>query len=198
MGAIMQVRNTVLLLSIFSVLAGCGMFGNRQVDYKAGAVAVQPLEVPPDLVTPVVSSRAVLPASDGTQVANYSDFVRTPKESETPCVSPAPAVAPAAAQPAAARLLQVGATRFILLSEPFERAWRTVGLALDRAGIKPSDVDRSKGLYFLKLNGRDKASTEARLLVNESAGVSVVTVEGLSQQDDVTRLLESVHQHMKQ
>lgn len=198
MGVVMQVRNAVLLFSIFSVLAGCGMFGNRQVDYKAGAVAVQPLEVPPDLVTPVVSSRAVLPAADGTQVANYSDFARTPKVAETPCVSPAPAVVQAVAQPAAAKLLQVGAARFILLSEPFERAWRTVGLALDRAGIKPSDVDRSKGLYFLKISGRDKTSTEARLLVSESAGISVVTVEGMAQQDAAARLLESVHQHMAQ
>jgi len=95
-------------------------------------------------------------------------------------------------------LLQVGTTRFILISEPFERAWRTVGLALGRAGIKPSDLDRSKGLYFLKISGKDKSSTEARLHVSESAGVSVVTVEGMAQQDAAVRLLESVYQHMAQ
>jgi len=198
MGVVMQVRSIILWISSLALLVGCGVFDHRQVDYKAGAVAVQPLEVPPDLVTPVVSSRSALPAADGTQVANYSDFVRAPKVAEAPCVAPAPAAAQAAAQPAAAKLLQVGATRFILISEPFERAWRTVGLALDRAGIKPSDLDRSKGLYFLKISGKDKSSTEARLHVSESAGVSVVTVEGMAQQDAAVRLLESVYQQMVQ
>lgn len=196
MGVVMQVRNIVFGITLISLLAGCGMFGNRQVDYKAGAVTVQPLEVPPDLVAPVGSSRASTPAADGTQVANYSDLARAPKVAETPCVAPAPAQA--AAQPVAAKLVQVGTNRFILVSEPFERAWRTVGLALDRAGIKPVDLDRSKGQYFLKISGKGKTFSEAQLHVVESAGVSVVTVEGLAQQDAATRLLESIHQHMVQ
>lgn len=193
MGVVMQSRNIVVGITIISLLAGCSMFGSKQVDYKAGGVAVQPLEVPPDLVAPVVSSRAAVPAADGTQVANYSDFVRAPKVAEAPCVAPEPGV-----QPTAAKLLQAGATRFILLSEPFDRAWRTAGLALDHAGIKPADLDRSKGVYFLKLSGKDKAVTEAQLHVSESAGVSVVTVEGMAQQDAAARLLESIHQHMVQ
>ncbi|GAB4119320.1 MAG: hypothetical protein Fur0026_09360 [Sideroxydans sp.] len=192
MGVVMQVRNIVFLLSIFSMLAGCNVFSNRQVDYKAGAVAVQPLEVPPDLVAPAVSSQASLPAADGTQAANYSDFVRAPKAAETPCT------APASGTVAPPRLLQAGLTRFILLAEPFDRAWRTVGLALDRAGIKPSDLDRSKGMYFLKLSGKEKSPSEAQLHVVETAGVSVVTVEGMAQQDAATRLLESLHQRMVQ
>jgi len=32
----------------------------------------------------------------------------------------------------------------------FDRAWRRVGLALDRIGLTVSDRDRSKGLYFVK------------------------------------------------
>jgi len=190
----MQVRNIVFGITIILLLAGCSMFGSKQVDYKAGAVAVRPLEVPPDLVAPVVSGRAVVPAADGTQVANYSDFVRAPKVAEAPCIAPEPV----AVQPAAAKLLQAGTMRFILVSEPFERAWRTVGLALDHAGIKPADLDRSKGVYFLKLSGKDKAVTEAQLHVRESAGVSVVTVEGMAQQDAAARLLESIHQGMAQ
>ncbi len=194
MGVVMQVRNIVFGITLISLLAGCSMFGSRQVDYKAGAVAVQPLEVPPDLVAPAVSSRAPAPAADGTQVANYSDLARTQKAAETPCAAPAPATA----QPVAAKLLQVGTTHFILVSEPFERAWRTVGLALDRAGIKPADLDRSKGLFFLKISGKGKTFTEAQLHVRESAGVSVVTVEGMAQQDAAARLLESIHQGMAQ
>ncbi len=36
------------------------------------------------------------------------------------------------------------------LSEPFDRAWRRVGLALDRVGFTVEDRDRSKGLFFVR------------------------------------------------
>jgi outer membrane protein assembly factor BamC len=34
--------------------------------------------------------------------------------------------------------------------EDFDRAWRRVGLALDRTGFTVEDRDRSKGLYFVR------------------------------------------------
>jgi len=36
------------------------------------------------------------------------------------------------------------------VSERFDRAWRRVGLALDRVGFTVEDRDRSKGLYFVR------------------------------------------------
>jgi outer membrane protein assembly factor BamC len=36
------------------------------------------------------------------------------------------------------------------LQESFDRAWRRVGLALDRTGFTVEDRDRSKGLYFVR------------------------------------------------
>ena len=36
------------------------------------------------------------------------------------------------------------------INEPFDRAWRTVGLALDRSGFTVEDRDRSRGLYFVR------------------------------------------------
>jgi outer membrane protein assembly factor BamC len=45
-------------------------------------------------------------------------------------------------QPDGADLLQV--------IEPFDRAWRRVGLALDRVGFTVEDRDRQKGLYFVR------------------------------------------------
>ena len=36
------------------------------------------------------------------------------------------------------------------LDEPFDRAWRRVGLALDRVGFTVEDRDRSKGYYFVR------------------------------------------------
>ena len=36
------------------------------------------------------------------------------------------------------------------MNEPFDRAWRRVGLALDRVGFTVEDRDRQKGLYFVR------------------------------------------------
>ncbi|MDO8893012.1 MAG: outer membrane protein assembly factor BamC [Sulfurimicrobium sp.] len=38
----------------------------------------------------------------------------------------------------------------LLVLDPFDRAWRRVGLALDRVGFTVVDRDRSKGLYFVR------------------------------------------------
>jgi outer membrane protein assembly factor BamC len=38
----------------------------------------------------------------------------------------------------------------LTLQEPFDRAWRQVGLALDRVGFTVEDRDRSQGLYFVR------------------------------------------------
>ena len=38
----------------------------------------------------------------------------------------------------------------LVVQESFDRAWRRVGLALDRVGFTVEDRDRSKGLYFVR------------------------------------------------
>lgn len=38
----------------------------------------------------------------------------------------------------------------LILNDAFDRAWRRVGLALDRVGFTVEDRDRSKGLYFVR------------------------------------------------
>jgi outer membrane protein assembly factor BamC len=38
----------------------------------------------------------------------------------------------------------------LTIEDPFDRAWRRVGLALDRVGFTVEDRDRSKGLYFVR------------------------------------------------
>ncbi|HEX6007590.1 MAG TPA: outer membrane protein assembly factor BamC [Burkholderiales bacterium] len=38
----------------------------------------------------------------------------------------------------------------LVLNEQFDRAWRRVGLALDRVGFTVEDRDRSKGLYYVR------------------------------------------------
>jgi outer membrane protein assembly factor BamC len=43
-----------------------------------------------------------------------------------------------------------GAAGTLEVLEPFDRAWRRVGLALDRVGFTVEDRDRSKGLYYVR------------------------------------------------
>ena len=58
------------------------------------------------------------------------------------------AVAAAPEAPARARALAGSAS--LEVDEPFDRAWRRVGLALDRGGFTVEDRDRSAGLYFVR------------------------------------------------
>jgi outer membrane protein assembly factor BamC len=57
-------------------------------------------------------------------------------------------LAVAAEAPRASLASQSGG--ILTVNEPFDRAWRRVGLALDRVGFTVEDRDRSKGLYFVR------------------------------------------------
>lgn len=61
------------------------------------------------------------------------------------------AVAQAAAQPDRARI-EKGADGVpkLVVDETFDRAWRRVGLALDRTGFTVVDRDRSTGVYYVR------------------------------------------------
>ncbi len=56
----------------------------------------------------------------------------------------------AAAAPARARVLEGEPAAALQVDDNFERAWRRVGLALDRAGFTVEDRDRAQGLYFVR------------------------------------------------
>ena len=60
------------------------------------------------------------------------------------------AVADPAAAPARARVLQGQPQAALQIDDNFERAWRRVGLALDRSGFTVEDRDRGQGLYFVR------------------------------------------------
>ncbi len=109
------------------------------------------------------------------------------------------ATATGPALPAKARLLDGRSSSTLQVDDGFDRAWRRVGIALDRSGFTVEDRDRSQGLYFVRyidastiskedpsffsklLNfGRDKATVPpARYRVNVKAEAerSVVVVQ---------------------
>ncbi|AMM23293.1 outer membrane protein assembly factor BamC [Variovorax sp. PAMC 28711] len=49
-----------------------------------------------------------------------------------------------------AKVTNIGGQPVAQISEGFERAWRRVGLALDRTGFTVEDRDRSAGTYFVR------------------------------------------------
>ncbi len=49
-----------------------------------------------------------------------------------------------------ARIEKDGEGAFVKIDESFDRAWRRVGLALDRVGFTVEDRDRTRGLYFVR------------------------------------------------
>jgi outer membrane protein assembly factor BamC len=55
-----------------------------------------------------------------------------------------------AKEPPRATLTKSTAGGALALNEQFDRAWRRVGLALDRVGFTVEDRDRSKGVYFVR------------------------------------------------
>ncbi|HTH45047.1 MAG TPA: outer membrane protein assembly factor BamC [Oxalicibacterium sp.] len=63
-----------------------------------------------------------------------------------------------------AKLVRGASGSFVQVDESFDRAWRRVGLALDRVGFTVEDRDRSQGLYFVRYvdQGDDAQNTEKK------------------------------------
>lgn len=60
------------------------------------------------------------------------------------------AVAGAVVQPLHAKLMGSADARYLEVDDSFDRAWRRVGLSLDRVGFTVEDRDRVQGTYFVR------------------------------------------------
>lgn len=111
---------------------------------------------------------------------------------------------------------------YMTLAEPFDRAWRRIGLAIDSAGFSVEDRDRSTGEFFIRyldadtgvkieqqnilgrlFGGRDTSvPEELRIRVREQGGQSMVQVldaQGqVLQTDTARRIIQVLMQHMGQ
>jgi outer membrane protein assembly factor BamC len=203
----MKFRNIVGVLLAASLLAGCsGVIDKKKAEYKKGAVQAPPLEVPPDLTRPEADQRYAIPGAEGGLVASYSEY--TKQKTEQPCVTPAsaPAAAPAStpAPVPAAKLQEHDGTKSIQLSEPFDRSWRKVGLALERAHMIVTDKDRSKGIYYVvaplqgKKADKDKKQYDHLVVVRENqAGCEVAVTDGVGKSGTVSiRVVETLYQNL--
>jgi len=64
-----------------------------------------------------------------------------------------------------------GTQPYVELVDPFDRAWRRVGLALDRVGFTVEDRDRNQGVYFVRYvdpnaEAKDKAGLLTRIFTS--------------------------------
>lgn len=86
--------------------------------------------------------------------------------------APTQVAAAPAGPPARARVVRGEPGATMEFDESFDRAWRRVGLALDRKGFTVEDRDRSGGLYFVryvdpKYAGREDPSFFAKLFSSD-------------------------------
>jgi outer membrane protein assembly factor BamC len=113
-------------------------------------------------------------------------------------------------------------TEVLQVLEPFDRAWRRVGLALDRVGFTVEDRDRQKGLYYVRYadpegDGKDRSTWDRisglfssdpkvkaeqyRVLVTQAgteAEVSVLNKEGAQDGSKTAqRILTLLHEQLK-
>lgn len=118
---------------------------------------------------------------------------------------------------ARARVLQGQPGAALQVDDGFDRAWRRVGVALDRSGFTVEDRDRAQGLYFVRyidpsrpqkadegffsklfsFGKSDNVSTLARYRIavkadGERSTVSVLTAQGAPETSDTGRRIVSL------
>lgn len=109
----------------------------------------------------VWKARATDPALEAEFLTRLMARLGTPEPAARSAVAAAPET------PSRARAVG-GTTAALEIDEPFDRAWRRVGLALDRTGFTVEDRDRAGGLYFVryvdpKFAGKDEPGWWDRL-----------------------------------
>src|SRR5574340_1257634 len=123
-----------------------------------------------------------------------------------------------------AHVVQEAGAPVLEMEDGFDRAWRRVGLALDRVGFAVEDRDRSKGIYYVRYIDPDvdnaskrddgmfaklafwrskkaQSSPQLQIVVNEAGEKSSVGVTGTDGKPaDVatqTRIIKLLHQELK-
>ena len=167
-------------------------------------------------------SWALMPPNPSLEAEMLSRLMMRFGATETQAVATTSAAAPGARGAAAAvaerARVEKGADGVskLIVDDPFDRAWRRVGLALDRSGFTVVDRDRSTGIYFVRYADPDSEMTrkdrseswlaklafwktdekdkpeQYRIKVVEAAPASVVSVQDPNGAPDKTQNSEKI------
>lgn len=97
--------------------------------------------------------------------------------------------------PEKAKIIRSGDASVMEVDETFDRAWRRVGLALDRVGFTVEDRDRSKGLYFVRYADPDATrKTDPGMLSRVTNIFRTETVKSAEQYQIQVRNVQSATQ----
>jgi outer membrane protein assembly factor BamC len=88
--------------------------------------------------------------------------------------------------PERARIVTAGNASRVELEEGFDRAWRRVGLALDRVGFTVEDRDRSKGVYFVRYADPDMTRKAPDGFIGRMTGWFRTTTERPAEQYQIS------------
>jgi len=118
-----------------------------------------------DKVSPAGFAWAVMPPSPGIEaefltrlLVKFGTAEARANEAVQAAVAPTPAAERARIEKAA------DGSAKLLVDDTFDRAWRRVGLALDRIGFTVVDRDRSKGFYFVRYSDPDAGKKDTGFL----------------------------------
>lgn len=145
MNRIVSVRSALSLLVAASLLGGCSWFHHR-TDYYNKATEERPLEVPPDLDTPVTSNELIVPAAGSGSTAAGGSTVNT---------------APPAASVAAAATGGGDSGGALRVADTVEHTFQRVGIALERAQVGTIGArDESAHSYTVAVSGIVESTPE--------------------------------------
>jgi len=104
-------------------------------------------------------------------------------------------------------------SKIVVVNDAFDKSWRKVGLAIERAGLVVEDKDRARGIYFLRPAKTEKGwmdslmfwqddAADRRYRVNVKDGgasceVAVTDQEGVSD-GATTAILEAIYKNIEQ
>lgn len=103
----------------------------------------QPLPADRELEAEMLSRMIVKMGADATKVASAARTAMPGARATSPTAAPA-------VPDARNAVLENSGAGPLVVNDSFDRAWRRVGLALDRVGFTVEDRDRSKGLFFVR------------------------------------------------
>ncbi|HVE51562.1 MAG TPA: outer membrane protein assembly factor BamC [Casimicrobiaceae bacterium] len=116
--------------------------------------------------TPAAFAWAVLPPNPELEAVMLSRMMQRfgAPEAVATAAAKSAIVAPGVATPSDRARLEksTDGSSKLVVDDAFDRAWRRIGLALDRTGFTVVDRDRSNGVYFVRYADPDSDVTKAR------------------------------------